>query len=79
MSEDLERITEAIGRVGRVSGLGPDDDMYDSGFSSIYALPLLLELEDEFGVTIPDQRFVAARSPRALLAILQDLKTEQAA
>lgn len=79
MHEHLGRITEAIGRVGRLSGIGPDDDIYDAGFSSINALSLLLELEDVFEVTIPDHQFVAARSPRALLAILNDLKTEQPA
>ncbi|MCC6551610.1 MAG: acyl carrier protein [Polyangiaceae bacterium] len=70
----MDRVIELILKVGNLPAIGPDQDFYDAGFSSIRALQLLTELEDEFNVTIPDDRFPAARTPRALLDIIQELQ-----
>ncbi|MBX9581905.1 MAG: acyl carrier protein [Gemmataceae bacterium] len=75
MDPDLETITAKIREVGKVGAVGPDDDFYAAGFSSINALELLLGLEDSFGVSIPDDQFVEARTPRALLDMIAALKT----
>ena len=67
---DLAAIIETICRVGAVRQLEPDQDFYDAGFTSINALPLLMEMEDQFQVSIPDDRFIQARTPRALHAVI---------
>jgi acyl carrier protein len=79
MPEELQRIIAIVCEVGKVSGLGPDDDLYDAGFSSVNALQLLMELEAAFEVIIPDDDFINARSPRALHAIADRLRQEQPA
>jgi acyl carrier protein len=75
MDQDLETITAKIREVGKVGAVGPDDDFYAAGFSSINALELLLGLEEQFGVSIPDDKFVEARTPRALQSMIATLKT----
>ena len=75
--EDLERVTALIGRLANLTDLGPTDDIYDAGFSSIKALELLLELETEFDVTIEDDQFIAARTPVALATMTAQLREEQ--
>lgn len=70
----MDRVIELVVTVGNLPTIGPDDDFYDAGFSSIRALELLAELEDAFEVTIPDDgRFPTARTPRALHSIIQEL------
>ena len=73
MAVDVERIIAMIRETGNVEGVGPDDDFYEAGFSSVNALNLLLELEAESGASIPDDRFVEARTPRALATIISGL------
>jgi acyl carrier protein len=41
---------------------------------SIAALDLLLSLEEEFGVSIADEKFGAARSVGALVALVESLR-----
>lgn len=77
MSDDLQRIAAIVCEVGKISGIGPDDDIYDAGFSSINALQLLLELESAFEVSVTDDEFIDARSPRALQAVIARMKQEQ--
>jgi acyl carrier protein len=79
MSEELVRITTLVCRIGTIPRVEPDDDFYDAGFSSIHALTLLLELEEAFGVSIPDEDFIQARSVRSLGALIERLKQEQVA
>ncbi len=79
MSEDLDRITTLVCRIGTISRVAPDADFYDAGFSSINALTLLLELEEAFGVSIPDEDFIQARSVRSLGDLVERLKREQVA
>ena len=77
MSQELQRITAIVCEVGKISGITPDDDIYEAGFSSINALQLLMELESALEVSIPDDEFINARSPRALHAVIGRLKQEQ--
>ena len=54
----------------------------DLGVASIHALQLLTELEEQFCVAIPDDRFVEATSIHELTALMTDLlgrRTEDAA
>jgi acyl carrier protein len=57
----------------------PDQDFYEAGVTSVQSLPLLLELEERFHVTIPDDQFVAARSARRLSEMIQDLSKRECA
>ena len=74
-SSILAAVTKMITATGdlKISPL-PDDDFYDAGVTSVMALPILLDLEDHFGVSIPDDRFIAARSPRSVAELIVDLK-----
>lgn len=73
-SNSLTTVLDVIREVGGVAGVEPDQDFYEAGVTSVLALSLLLELEDKFAVAIPDERFIAARSPRALCTMIDDLK-----
>jgi acyl carrier protein len=77
MAEDMSPVVAVVCEIGGISGLDPDDDIYEAGFSSINALQLLMELESTFEVSIPDDEFIGARSARALHAIISRLKQEQ--
>jgi acyl carrier protein len=72
--ECLQRVTATIREVCGVDGLAPDQDFYDAGVSSVQALPLLMELESRFDISIPDGRFVAARSAGALSSMIREIK-----
>ena len=74
---ELTSVIDVIGEVTSVTGLDPDQEMYDAGVTSIMALPLLMELETRFAVTIPDDSFISARTPRELYQIIMTLKREQ--
>lgn len=72
--EALARVAAIVCAIGSIGRIGPDEDFYKAGFSSIGALRLLLDLEDAFGVSVPDDRFIAARTPRALHDIVIGLQ-----
>ncbi|MBV8069162.1 MAG: acyl carrier protein [Acidobacteriaceae bacterium] len=61
-----------------ISGI-PEDanaqaDLYlDLGMASVHALQLLTELEDHFGIQIPDDDFVEATSIGKLIALVEKL------
>ena len=73
-NEQLLGIVGIISRIGEIAGIEPDQDIYEAGFVSVNALPLLMELEDRFGVTIPDERYIGARTPRALNELVASLQ-----
>jgi acyl carrier protein len=51
-----------------------DADLYlDLGMASVHALALLQELEERFGVSIPDEQFVESTSIAKLTATLDSL------
>ena len=75
----LDSVLNTIRDVTGVRAVLPDQDFYDAGVTSVQALPLLLELEDRFQVSIPDDRFVAARSARRLSEVLLDISKRERA
>lgn len=75
----MERVTQIICKVGGINSVLPDGSIYDAGFSSIRVLELLLALEQEFGVTIPDKDFMTARTPREIATLIEDLQQRTAA
>ncbi|MBS1118359.1 MAG: hypothetical protein H6Q90_587 [Deltaproteobacteria bacterium] len=71
--DDTERrIVETICQLAKISVLGSDQDIFEAGLSSIQALQLLVELEEAFAVTLPDEAFVQARTVRALERLIRD-------
>ena len=67
--------------VSEISGIpenaDPRADLYlDLGMASVHALQLLTELEDRFGVQIPDDDFVEATSIEKLTALVQRLSAQ---
>jgi acyl carrier protein len=77
MEASLDRIAAVVCRVGGIERIGPDDDYFDAGLSSVRALELLIELENDCRVSIPDDQFVAARTVRALHDVVARIKQEQ--
>jgi acyl carrier protein len=74
MSDELDQICGIVREVGSLEALDPDQDFYDAGFSSVRSLDLLLNLEDRFGVSIPDDRFITMRSARGLHDLIGQLR-----
>jgi acyl carrier protein len=68
------RIAEVVARVAKVvdpSTIASDKDLYrDIGVKSTAALDLLLSLEEEFNVSIPDQAFGDARTVSSLADLI---------
>lgn len=75
----MERVMELISQVGGIEVVPPDTRIYDAGFSSVRVLDLLLRLEQEFEVRIPDQEFIAAGTPRRIAELIERLRERQAA
>ena len=74
MASDIDRIVSLICETGAIETVREDEDFYEAGFSSVNALSLLLELETAFGVSIPDDKFIEARTPHALGLMIVDLQ-----
>jgi len=77
--DDLSsRITLVVARVAKVKDpavIESDKDLYrDIGVKSTAALDLLLSLEEEFNVTIPDQEFGDARTVSSLADLIGGLR-----
>jgi acyl carrier protein len=72
----IQEIQDVVCRVGKLGEIGADDVLGEAGFSSMNALELLMEMETVFDITIPDDRFIEARTPRELFDLVADLKKE---
>lgn len=56
-------------------GFDEKADLYsDLGVASIKAMELLLELEERYGVSVPDEEFIEATSLERLAAMIHRLK-----
>jgi acyl carrier protein len=73
-SGEQKEILELVCRLGGVTNIVPDKDFYEAGVSSIVSLSILLELEERFGVSIPDARFANARTVNDLNQLVMDLR-----
>lgn len=74
MSDQLTRVTTIVCAVANVQHIAADEDFYEAGLSSISALRLLMDLEDAFAISMPDDQFITARTPRALHDIVVTLQ-----
>ena len=70
-----DRVRDVIARVAKIPrDFREDADLYrELGVKSGAALELLLSLEDEFGISIPDDAFGEARSPHRIVALVTSL------
>ena len=74
-ADPVATIQDMIAGIGKIPRPAPDADMYSAGLESVDALELLVGLEDAFGVTIPDDRFVNTRTAAGLAALVAELST----
>jgi acyl carrier protein len=72
--QDIRTIKEILGRLLSQETIADRADIYEAGLTSIMVLPLLSEIEDTFGLTIPDNEFLDARTPAALAEMVQRLR-----
>lgn len=75
--QTVRTVTDIVSRVGKIPRVGERDDIFEAGMSSISSLELLLELEGEFGVSIPDGDFIEARTPLALAEMVTRLRAAE--
>jgi acyl carrier protein len=75
----IAELQDVICRVGNLERIDPEELLGEAGFSSMNALELLLELESAYQVSIPDDRFISARTPRDLFDLMTELRQEQMA
>ena len=76
---DITEITEIVCRVATIESIDPNAVLYESGVTSLDILGLLTELETVYGIRIPDEQFIAARTCQDLLCLVNRLKEEQTA
>jgi acyl carrier protein len=79
MTDEIETKVRAvvakIAKKGDPAKFPADADLFrELGVESTAALDLLLSLEEEFDVQIPDQKFGDARTLRSLAALISELK-----
>jgi acyl carrier protein len=70
------RVAKVVAKVAKLDGqaIAADKDLYrDIGVKSASALDLLLSLEEEFNVSIPDQQFGDARTVASLASLIGGL------
>lgn len=79
MTDYLPAVQNLIQQIGAFDGLEPDRDIYEAGLESVRSLDLLLALEDTYGITIPDDRFVECRTAQALATLVAGLAEGPAA
>jgi acyl carrier protein len=77
-SEPVVVVAELVARIANIPAPAPEDDMYVAGLASTDALELLVELEDAFGISIPDDRFIEARTVGQLAGVVTDLRASAA-
>jgi acyl carrier protein len=75
INSKLKQIIADIAKIEDASAIPNDGDLYrDLGVKSTAALDLLLTLEEEFDVQIPDESFGDARTVSSLAALIGELQ-----
>jgi acyl carrier protein len=72
--DSLARVIAIVCETGPIASISADEDFYDAGFTSLKSLQLLLQLESEWNISIPDDEFIVARSARSLDELVTRLK-----
>jgi acyl carrier protein len=75
LSSRVVGVVARIAKIADASAIARDEDLYrDIGVKSTAALDLLLSLEEEFNVSIPDQDFGDARTVTLLVNLIGGLQ-----
>ncbi|MDF1502864.1 acyl carrier protein [Roseisolibacter sp. H3M3-2] len=72
--ENVDKIVGIITRAGELETLAPDQDFYHAGVDSMKAMDIMLDLETEFDVTVPDEQFIQARTAVQLGEMIERLR-----
>jgi acyl carrier protein len=64
------KVADIVCRLANLATLAPEQDYFDAGLASVQALELLLEVESEFGVSLPDDQFASVRNVRQLAGLI---------
>jgi len=72
-TSSLDPVMAILRDVLGTNNLSPTEDYYDAGITSIMALPLLLEIEQRFGITLSEKDFPDARTGQQLAALIDAL------
>jgi acetyltransferase-like isoleucine patch superfamily enzyme/acyl carrier protein len=62
-------------RITGTTHIDLDEDFYNAGLTSIMVLPLLVELEEKFQISIPEDQFLEARTIRQLAAQIATIRS----
>lgn len=82
MKTELRRILSESARLDvPIDTLSDSDDLYAAGLSSLATVHVMLAIEDEFGVEIPDHMLTRRlfSSVDSLAAAVEELRRSQAA
>ncbi|WP_244851095.1 acyl carrier protein [Caballeronia sp. SL2Y3] len=82
MKTELRRILSETARLDvPIETLSDSDDLYAAGLSSLATVHVMLAIEDEFGVEIPDHMLTRRlfSSVDSLAAAVEELRRQQAA
>jgi acyl carrier protein len=74
VNESLARVVAIVCETGQIAEISADEDFYDAGFTSLRSLQLLLQLETEWDIAIPDEEFIHAWSARSLYELVARVK-----
>ena len=78
LEAELRQLVAAIGEIP--PSFDPNANFYlDLGVPSMKAMQLLMELEEKYGVPVPDDEFVEATSLTSLTAMMSRLGAGKAA
>ena len=75
----VETLRQQIPSLPPADQLTPDTKLYDLGLDSLRSVQLLIALEDNFDITIPDEMLTAEafQTPSTIWTIVQTVDAEQ--
>lgn len=71
----IEVVMRIIQQNGKITTLEPTQDFYDAGLASLASLTLLLDLEEKFNISIPDDRFIECRTAEAVSNLISEIQS----
>lgn len=77
----LEKVTAAIVKIMHcdASDIAPESNLIELGIDSLKAINILFELEEEFGIDIPNERIAEIETVNDIMDCIRELQEAQAA